>query len=189
MVLLRALKTGIERLQNDEVKIEVIRAAVGTINVNDVLLASASHARIIGFHTRSSARIQQLADQEGVTISKHTIIYKALEAVKEEVFGLQKPQYEEIEIGTGEVRTLFSISKVGIIAGSYITKGKVKRNCAIELFRKDKHIHKGHISGLRRFKNDVKEVESGYECGIIIENFDEIEEGDTFKVIEERPQE
>ena len=184
-----AIKTGIERLQNDEVKIEVIRAAVGAINVNDVLLASASSARIIGFHTRPSARIQQLADQEGVEISKHTIIYKVLEAVEKEVFGLQKPKYEEVEIGTGEVRTLFSISKVGTIAGSYILTGKVKRNCTIDLYRKDKHIHKGNISGLRRFKNDVKEVDSGYECGIIIENFNAIEEGDTFKVIEEQEQE
>ena len=185
---IEAIKTSIERLPTDEIKLEVIRAAVGDINLNDVLLASASKAMIIGFHVRPSASIQRLADQEGVRINKYTIIYKVLEDLEENLLGLRKPTYEQVEIGEGEVRETFSVSKIGTIAGSFITKGKIKKDCVIELFRDDKQIHRGQISGLKRFKNDAKEVDAGYECGITVSNFNEIEKGDTFKIIEEQVQ-
>lgn len=183
---IEAIKTGIERLKTDEIKVEVIRSAVGDINSTDVLLASASHAVVIGFHVRPSASIQRLADQEGVSIKRHTIIYRVLEELEESLAGLQKPTYEEVEIGVGEVRTIFAISKIGTIAGSFITKGKIKRDCVIELFRDSKQIHRGQISGLKRFKDDAKEVDAGYECGITLDNFNKIEEGDTFRILEEQ---
>lgn len=179
-----AIKTAIERIQNEEIRVEVIRSAVGDINSNDVLLASASDAIIIGFHVRPSTSIQRLAEQEEVEIRRYTVIYKVLEDLEEQLLGLQKPKYNEVEIGTGEVRTIFSVSKVGTIAGSFVSTGKIKRDCIIELFRGDKQVHRGMIAGLKRFKNDAKEVDAGYECGVTIENFNAIEEGDTFKVIE-----
>ncbi|MCD6397915.1 MAG: translation initiation factor IF-2, partial [Spirochaetaceae bacterium] len=179
-----ALKSSLEKLSTEEIKLHVIHAAAGAIIENDVSLASASKAIIVGFHVRPTPKASMLADQEKVEIRKYNIIYDALEDIKIAMEGLLAPELKEETIGTVEVRNTFKVPKLGLIAGCYITTGKVTRGATVHVFRDGVEIHSGKITSLKRFKDDAKEVEKGYECGIGIENFTDLIEGDIFEVYE-----
>ncbi len=179
-----ALKSSLERLSTSEVKLEVIHAAAGAINEGDVLLASTSNALIVGFHVRPSAAAQSLADREKVEIRKYNIIYDALEDIRSAMEGMLKPELREEQIGTIEVRNTFKIPKIGTIAGCFVTSGKVRRGSDVHLIRDGVEIWKGKISSLKRFKDDAREVETGFECGIGLEGFHEIKEGDILEAYE-----
>ncbi len=181
-----ALKSSLQRLSTSEVKLDVIQAAAGAINEGDVMLASASNALIVGFHVRPSAAAQSLADREKVEIRKYNIIYDALEDIRTSMEGLLKPELREEQIGTIEVRNTFKIPKVGTIAGCQVMSGKVRRNAEVRLIRDGVEIFKGKISSLKRFKDDAREVEEGFECGIGLEGFHDINVGDTIEVYETR---
>jgi translation initiation factor IF-2 len=181
-----ALKTALERLSTAEVKLDVIQSAAGAINEGDVMLASASNALIIGFHVRPSAAAQSLADREKVEIRKYNIIYDALEDIRSAMEGLLKPELKEELIGTIEVRNTFKIPKIGMIAGCQVVSGKARRGADVRLIREGVEIFKGKIASLKRFKDDVREVDEGFECGIGLENFHEIQIGDTIEVYETR---
>ena len=173
-----AVKLSLERLSNQEVKIKVIHSGVGAINESDVMLASASNAIIIGFNVRPENTAKNIADTEKVDIRLYKIIYDAIEDIKSAMQGLLDPVYEEKIIGHAEVRKLFKISKVGTIAGCYVTDGKILRNAKIRVVRDGINIYESEIASLRREKNDAKEVNENYECGILIEKFNDVKEND-----------
>ncbi len=181
-----ALKSTLEKLSTKEIRLHIIHASAGAIVENDVNLASASNAIIIGFHVRPTAKAQLLAEQEKVEIKKYNIIYDAVEDIKTAMEGMLAPELKEEQIGTVEVRATFKVPKVGVIAGSYVTSGKVKRNAIAHVYRDDIEIFNGKISSLKRIKDDVKEVDKGYECGIGLENFNDINEGDIIEIYEIR---
>ncbi|HET6450863.1 MAG TPA: translation initiation factor IF-2 [Spirochaetia bacterium] len=181
-----ALKSSLQRLSTSEVKLEVIQAAAGAINEGDVMLASASNALIVGFHVRPSATAQSLADREKVEIRKYNIIYDALEDIRSAMEGLLKPELREEQIGSVEVRNTFKIPKIGTIAGCQVVSGKVRRNAEVRLIREGVEIFKGKISSLKRFKDDAREVEEGFECGIGLDGFHDIKVGDTIEAYETR---
>ncbi|TVQ25874.1 MAG: translation initiation factor IF-2 [Spirochaetaceae bacterium] len=179
-----ALQASLERLSTGEIRLAVLRAGAGAINDDDVRLAAASDAIIIGFHVRPTATAQQLADQEKVEIRKYNIIYDVVDDIRNAMEGMLAPDYEERTIGTLEVRNTFKVPKVGVIAGSYVTSGLVRRNAMAHLLREGVEIHTGKITSLKRFKDDAREVESGYECGVGIDDWNDIKEGDTIEVFE-----
>ncbi len=179
-----ALKTSLEKLSTDEIKLHVIHAAAGAVIENDVNLAAASKAIIVGFHVRPTPKAMMLADQEKVEIRKYTIIYDALEDIKSAMEGMLSPELKEVTIGTIEIRNTFKVPKIGVIAGCYVTSGKVTRGSTVHVIRDGIELHTGKITSLKRFKDDAKEVEKGYECGIGIENFNDLKEGDIFEAFE-----
>jgi translation initiation factor IF-2 len=181
-----ALKSSLQKLSTAEVKLDVIQAAAGAINEGDVMLASASNALIVGFHVRPSAVAQSLADREKVEIRKYNIIYDALEDIRSAMEGLLKPELREEQIGTVEVRNTFKIPKVGTIAGCQVISGKVRRNADVRLIREGVEIFKGKLVSLKRFKDDAREVEEGFECGIGLDGFHDIKVGDSIEVYETR---
>ena len=176
-----AVKQALEKLSQDEVRVKCIHGAVGAINESDVMLASASNAIVIGFNVRPDAGAKALAEQEKVDMRTYRVIYQAIEDVENAMKGLFKPVYKEVVIGTISVRNTFKVPGVGIIAGAYVSDGKVQRNAQVRVVRDGIVIHEGKIASLRRFKDDVKEVAQGYECGIGIENFNDIHEGDVIE--------
>ena len=173
-----AVTQALEKLSNDEVQVKCIHGGVGGINESDVMFASASNAVIIGFNVRPNSSARALAEQEKVDIRTYRVIYQAIEEVENAMKGMFKPVYREVQLGTISVRNVFKISGAGTIAGCYVTEGKTERNSLVRVVRDGIVIHEGKIASLRRFKDDVKEVASGYECGIGIENFNDIREGD-----------
>ncbi|MGO9307495.1 MAG: translation initiation factor IF-2 [Spirochaetia bacterium] len=181
-----ALKSSLQKLSTAEVKLEVIHAAAGAINEGDVLLASTSNALIVGFHVRPTSVAQSLADREKVDIRKYNIIYDALEDIRSAMEGLLKPELREEQIGTVEVRNTFKIPKVGTIAGCQVISGKVRRNADVRLIRDGVEIFKGKLVSLKRFKDDAREVEEGFECGIGLDGFHDIKVGDSIEVYETR---
>jgi translation initiation factor IF-2 len=181
-----ALKSSLQKLSTSEVKLEVIHAAAGAINEGDVLLAATSNALIVGFHVRPSSVAQGLADREKVDIRKYNIIYDALEDIRSAMEGMLKPELREEQIGTVEVRNTFKIPKVGTIAGCQVISGKVRRNADIRLIRDGVEIFKGKLVSLKRFKDDAREVEEGFECGIGLDGFHDIKVGDSIEVYETR---
>lgn len=181
-----ALKASVEKLDVDTVKINVIGSRVGTITESDVMLASASNAIIYGFNVRPTAAVRKKAEEEGVEIRLHNIIYKALEELEAAMKGMLAPVYEEVVTGQAEVRQTFKVSRIGTIAGSYVTDGVVKSDSKIRLIRDGIVIYTGKIGSLRRFDNDVKEVKAGFECGITIENFNDIKVGDILEAFEDQ---
>jgi translation initiation factor IF-2 len=186
---LDALTKSLEELGNNNVKISIIHRGVGSINQSDVMLASASQAIIIGFGVNPDAKAKQVAEQEKVDIRTYTIIYDAIADIKNALEGLLAPTLVEKPSGKAEVKQVFHLSKEGTIAGSIVTEGKIVRGTMARLMRNQNSIHQGKISSLKRFKDNVREVESGYECGIGIEGFGAIEIGDTIEcyTIEEVP--
>jgi translation initiation factor IF-2 len=180
-----AIADALLKLNTEEVAVNVVRKAVGPISESDVLLASASGAVIIGFHVRANAQVRDLAKKENVDIRIYRVIYDAINDVKLALEGLLEPTTEEKVVGVAEVRDAFKISRIGTIAGCYITEGKISRNNDIRLFRDDMQIFEGSIASLKRFKDDVREVASGYECGIQVENFNDIKVGDIIEAYEE----
>ncbi len=181
-----ALKASMEKLDVDTVRVNVIRSTVGTISESDIMLASASNALIYGFNIRPSAAIRKKAEEEGVEIRLHNIIYKALEELEGAMKGLLAPVYEEVIIGQAEVRQIYKVSKVGTIAGCMVTDGCVKRDCKVRLIRDGIVIYEGKLGSLRRFENDAKEVNSGFECGMTIENYNDIKVDDIIEAYEDQ---
>jgi translation initiation factor IF-2 len=179
-----ALKAALEKLSTPEIRLEVINSAAGAIVENDVNLAVASNAIIVGFHVRPTPKAQTLAEREKVEIKKYNIIYDAVEDIRSAMEGLLAPELKEVSIGTVEVRETFKVPKIGTIAGSYVQEGKIKRGSLLRVYREGVEIHAGKISSLKRFKDDAKEVAANYECGIGIENFDDLQTGDIFEVYE-----
>ena len=179
-----ALKASMERLEVDTVRVNVIRSTVGTITESDILLASASNAIIYGFNIRPSAAIRKKAEEEGIEIRLHNIIYKALEELESAMKGMLAPVYEEVVIGQAEVRQIYKVSKVGTIAGCKVVDGHIKRDCKVRLIREGIVIYDGKLGSLRRFENDVKEVQNGFECGMTIENYNDIKVDDIIEAYE-----
>ncbi|HCQ86050.1 MAG: translation initiation factor IF-2 [Spirochaetes bacterium GWD1_61_31] len=180
-----ALKASLEKLSTREIRLAVIRAAAGAINETDVDLASASDAIIIAFNVRPTPKAKALADQEKVDIRKYNVIYKAVEEVRSAMEGMLAPEVKEQDIGKAEVRSVFKVPKIGAIAGSYVTEGLVKRNAFARVIRDSVEIHDGKILSLRRFKDDAREVAAGYECGIGLVDWNEMQEGDIFEIYEQ----
>ena len=173
-----AVKQSLEKLSNDEVVVKVIHGGVGAINESDVILASASNAIIIGFNVRPDPAAKQTADHEGVDVRLYKVIYNAIEDVEAAMKGMLEPIYEEQVIGHAEIRQIFKASGVGNIAGSYVLDGKFQRDCKVRISREGEQIFEGALASLKRFKDDVKEVKAGYECGLVFEGFDAIQEED-----------
>ncbi|MCY6958254.1 translation initiation factor IF-2 [Clostridium brassicae] len=173
-----AVKQSLEKLSTEDVKVRVIHGAVGAISETDVTLAAASNAVIIGFNVRPSNNAATLAEKEGVNIRTYRIIYDAIEDVKSAMIGMLEPEYKEVVLGTAEVRATYKISSVGTIAGAYVLNGKIVRNSDVRIIRDGIVVFESKLASLKRFKDDVKEVASGYECGIMVEKFNDIKEGD-----------
>ena len=182
-----AMKQSLLKLSNDEVVIKIIHGGVGAINESDVTLASASNAIIIGFNVRPDATAKDIADREGVDLRLYRVIYSAIEDVEAAMKGMLDPVFEEKVLGHAEVRQTFKASGVGTIAGSYVQDGIFERNCSVRLTRDGIVIFDGPLASLKRFKDDVKEVKAGYECGFVFENYNDIKEGDlveAYKMVE-----
>ncbi len=177
-----AVKQSLEKLSNDEVKVKVIHANVGGVTETDVTLAKVSNAIIIAFNVRPEPLAREMADKEEVEIKQYSVIYHAIEDVEAAMKGMLDPEFEEKVIGNAEIRQTFKVSNVGTIAGCYVTNGKVSRNAGIRIIRDNVVIHDGKLISLKRFKDDAKEVAAGYECGIQIEDFNDIQEGDILEV-------
>ena len=173
-----AVKQSLMKLSNDEVVVKVIHAGVGAINESDVILASASNAIIIGFNVRPDNQAKAVADAENVDLRLYRVIYQAIEDVEAAMKGMLDPKYEEKVIGHAEVRQTYKASDVGTIAGSYVLDGVLTRGCSVRLMRGDDMIYDGPLASLKRFKDDAKEVKEGYECGCVLEKFNDIMEGD-----------
>ncbi|MCI5130517.1 MAG: translation initiation factor IF-2, partial [Candidatus Electrothrix sp. EH2] len=178
---LQAFGQAAEKLSTDVIRVRVLHEGTGAMTENDVHLASASDAIIIGFNVRPSVKVKDLAEQEQVDIRTYDVIYHALEDIEKAMVGMLEPEYEERVIGTAEVRDTFSVPKVGTIAGCAVIDGKIERNAGIRVLRDSVVIYTGVIDSLRRFKDDVKEVATGYECGIGVENYNDIKVGDTLE--------
>ena len=179
-----AIQGSLEKLSTPEIRIHVIHAGAGAINDSDVNLANVSDAIIIGFHVRPTSRAQTLADQEKVEIRKYSIIYDVIEDIRSAMEGMLKPELREEHIGTVDVRNTFKVPKVGVIAGSYVSSGLVKRNSRARLYREGDEIFNGKMSSLKRFKDDAKEVAQGYECGLGLKDYNDIKVGDVIEVFE-----
>lgn len=174
-----AIKEAFENILHAEVKVKVIHTSVGGINESDVMLATASNAIIIGFNVRPETKASQIAEKEGVDIRLYTVIYEAIEDVKKALEGMLEPTLKEKVLGRAEVRQTFAVTRLGTIAGSYVVDGYMSRACdGIRVLRNNIVVYEGRIGSLKRFKDDVKEVQTGYECGIMIENFNDIKVGD-----------
>ena len=173
-----AVKQSLEKLSNDEVRIRIIHGGVGAITESDVMLATASNAIIIGFNVRPEPSAKAFADEEKVDVRLYRVIYNAIEDITASMKGMLDPVYEEKVIGHAEVRQLFKASGVGVIAGSYVLDGKFQRNAQARILRDNIVVYEGEIESLKRFKDDVKEVNTGYECGLVFKKFNDIKEGD-----------
>ncbi len=177
-----AVKQSLEKLQNEEVRVKVIHSAAGAVNQSDVTLAKVSNAIIIAFNVRPDHTAKEMAEKEEVEIKQYSVIYQAIEDVEAAMKGMLAPKFEEKVIGNVEVRQTFRISNVGTIAGAFVLNGKVERNAGVRVIRDNIVIHEGHLATLKRFKDDVKEVTKGFECGMQIENYNDIKEGDIIEV-------
>lgn len=176
-----AIKQALEKIDVETIRVNVIRSTVGGITESDVMLAAASKALIIGFNVRPSAAVRKKAEEEGVDIRLHTIIYNAIDQIEKAMKGLLAPVYEEVILGQAEVRQTFKVTKIGTIAGCMVIDGKITRDAKVRIIRDSTIVYTSKLSSLKRFKNDAKEVASGYECGITIENFNDLKEGDIFE--------
>ena len=177
----QAVKQSLEKLSNEEVGVNVIHGGVGAINESDVLLAAASNAIIIGFNVRPVSGAESLADKENVDIRTYTIIYKAIEDIQAAMSGLLDPELKDEDTGKAEIREVYKISGVGSVAGCYVTSGKIFRNSKVRIVRDGIIIQECEILALKRFKDDVKEVNSGFECGMSFVNYNDIKVGDVIE--------
>jgi len=178
---IEALKDSLVKLSNEEVKINIVHSATGAITESDISLAAVSNAIIVGFNVRPTAKIQDLALEENVDIRYHNVIYDVINEIRNAMLGLMSSTFEDRTLGWAEVRDVFHIPKIGAIAGSYVTDGKIERGRRGRLLREGVVVYDGKISSLKRFKDDVKEVQNGYECGIGIENYNDIKVGDVLE--------
>ena len=173
-----AVKSSLKKIDVEGARVNVIRSTVGAISESDILLASASKAIIYGFNVRPDANVRRKADEEGVEIRLHQVIYKMVEEIEAAMKGMLAPEMEEVVTGQAEIRHIYKVSKVGNIAGCYVTDGSIKRDCGIRLIREGIIVYEGKLASLKRFKDVAKEVNQGYECGLTIENYNDIKEGD-----------
>jgi translation initiation factor IF-2 len=180
-----ALSDSLLNLSNKEVMVKVIHKGVGQITESDVLLASASDAIIIGFQVRPSSSAKKIAETEQIDIRHYSVIYQAIDEIKAAIEGMLSPEIKETVIGSVDVRDVFKITKVGTIAGCMVTDGKITRQAKIRVIRDGVVVHTGAIDSLKRFKDDVKDVVKGFECGISLKNYQDIQVGDVFEVFEE----
>jgi len=187
---LEAVKAALQRLSNDEVRIRIIHSGVGGVTENDVQLAAASNAIVVGFNVRYDSRAQETAESTGVDVRFSRVIYELVESIQKAVTGMLAPEFREKTLGRVEVRQTFKVPKLGTIAGSYVIDGVVERGAKLRLLRDNRVVYEGNMASLRRFKDDVKEVKTGYECGIGIEGYQDIQDGDiieVFKIEEVQP--
>ena len=185
------MKASLEKLTNEEVRVRVIHAGVGAVNESDVLLASTAGAIIVGFNVRADAGAQASIQRSNVDIRYYRVIYDAIDEIEAAMKGMLAPKYREALLGHAEVRQTYKVSGVGTVAGCYVQDGKIQRkDCQVRLVRDGIVIHEGVLASLQRFKDQVKEVASGYECGLTIEKFNDIKEGDIIEAftMEEIPQ-
>ena len=175
---IEALQNSLEKMDVEGVKVNVVRSGVGGVTENDINLAVASQAVIVAFNVRATAQISDYAKEKEIEIRYYNVIYKLLEDIEAALTGMLEPIYEEKIIGEAEVRETFKASKLGTIAGCYITDGFINRNAEVRLIRDSIVVYEGKIASLRRFKDDVREVRAGYECGILIENYNDVKVGD-----------
>ena len=173
-----AVKQSLEKLSNEEVRVKVIHSAVGAVTESDVTLANVSNAIIIAFNVRPVPTAKAEAEKDNVEIKQYSIIYQAIEDVETAMKGMLDPKYVERIIGTAEIRQTFRISSVGTIGGAFVLTGKIERNAGVRVIRDEVVIHEGKLASLKRFKDDAKEVNKGFECGMQIENYNDIKEGD-----------
>lgn len=181
-----AVKASMERLDVEGIRVNVIRSTAGQITESDIMLASASNAIIYGFNVRPNAMVRKKAEEEGIEIRLHNIIYKALEEMELAMKGMLAPVYEEVIIGQAEVRQTYKVSRIGTIAGCMVTDGCVKRDCKVRVIREGVVIYEGKLGSLRRFENDVKEVSNGFECGMTVENYNDIKVDDIIEAYEDQ---
>ena len=179
-----AVKQSLEKLSNDEVRVRVIHGAVGAVNEGDVMLAETSGAIIIGFNVRPENLAKQKAEESKVEIRLYRVIYDAINEMEDAMKGMLAPKYRDVDLGRAEVRQIYRISSVGTVAGCYVTEGKITRNAKIRVVRDGIIVADDLLSSLRRFKDDVKEVAQGYECGMSLTKFNDIKEGDFFEAYE-----
>jgi translation initiation factor IF-2 len=181
-----ALVDAFAKLPQDEVRVNVIRSAAGAITESDIALALASNAVVVGFNVRPDAQARDLADREGVDVRLYRVIYDAIEDIRGALSGMLKPEERETELGRAEVRALFRVPRAGVIAGCYVLQGTIVRNARARVVRDGVIAYDGRVGSLRRFKDDVREVAEGFECGIGIENFNDVKEGDIIEAYEVR---
>jgi translation initiation factor IF-2 len=181
-----AALSELQKIQHPEVRVSVIHQGVGGITENDIMLASASNAMVVGFNVRPNAEARALADREGVEIRTYRVIYQLTEDIEQALVGMLKPVRTEETIGEVEVRALFRVSRLGTIAGSYVTNGTVRRGANVRVVRDGTVVHETRIAQLKRFKDDVREVDEGFECGILLDGFNDVKEGDVLEVYETR---
>jgi translation initiation factor IF-2 len=179
-----ALSEALSRLTGQKVRLSIINASVGAITEGDVNLAIASKALIIGFSVRPAGKAASLAESEGIEIRQYSIIYNVIDDIRSAMEGLLAPQLIEKAVGKAEVRSVFKLSKAGIVAGSMVIEGLIKRSLKVRARRAGEVVFEGKLTGLKRFKDDVKDVAEGFECGITIEGFDDVKEGDILEVFE-----
>jgi translation initiation factor IF-2 len=179
-----ALAQSLVKLSTPEVKVQIVHAAVGGISESDINLAIASKAVVIGFNVRADAGARKLAEGNGVDLKYYNIIYDAVDEIKSAMGGMLPPEQREEILGTAEIRTVFVASKIGTVAGSYITAGQVVRNARFRLLRDNVVIYTGEVDSVRRLKDDVREVKEGFECGIKLKNYNDIKEGDQLEFFE-----
>ena len=184
---IEALKQSLEKCSTNEVEVRIIHGAVGAVTESDVMLASASDAIIIGFNVRPDSNARKLAEKEQIDIRTYRIIYDVVDDIKAAMKGMLEPGYEEVVLGRAEVRALFKVPGVGVVAGCFVTEGKVTRNSKVRVIREGIVVYEGKIASLKRFKDDIREVVSGYECGIGIEKFNDIKEQDVLEAFIDRP--
>ena len=179
-----AVKQSLEKLSNDEVRVKVIHGAVGAVSESDVMLADASNAIIVGFNVRPDPMAKDNAERDGVELRLYRIIYDAINDVETAMKGMLAPKTREVELGRAEIRQVYKITNVGTVAGCYVLEGKITRNAEIRVVRDGIIIADDHLSSLKRFKDDVKEVAKGYECGMGLNKFNDLKEGDIFEAYE-----
>ena len=179
-----ALKEALARLSTEEVRVNIVRSGVGAVTDSDVMLGTASGGIVLGFNVRPTATAKQVAEREGVEIRTYDVIYKALEEIEAAMRGMLAPETQERETGTAEVRAIFRVPNLGAVAGCYVTSGEILRNNRVRVVRDGTVVYEGNIASLRRFKDDVRSVRSGFECGIGIENFNDVKEGDVLEFFE-----
>ena len=178
------LAHALSKLSTDEVRVNIVHTGVGAITESDINLALASKAVVIGFNTRADAAARKLAENSGVDIRYYNIIYEAVDDVKAAINGMLAPERKESVVGTVEVRNVFRISKVGTVAGCMVTDGVVRRGSSVRLIRGGVVVHTGELDSLKRFKDDVKEVKQGFECGLSLKGFNDVQVGDQIEVFE-----
>jgi translation initiation factor IF-2 len=181
-----AIVSELGKIAHPEVRVSVIHTGVGGISENDVNLAAASNAMVVGFNVRPSADVRALADRQGIEIRLYRVIYQLTEEIEKALVGMLSPVETEAILGEVEVRALFKVSRLGTIAGCMVTSGVVRRGASIRIFRDGTRIHETTVAQLRRFKDDAREVTEGFECGIMLTGFNDLREGDVFEVFETR---